>query len=154
MKGLNGNRGTHSLFFFIMHPLASKEDLPLKLSLNLHIHSTDIQILLKRYLCSGAFVNVAAELARYLRCLASDRPSLLNIDKMIINIKAWMTQEVEWIAMMNEEALRRVFSRMWKFSNKWSEFLHPDTLPFELQKLQVHTYSTSSVTFAVVQMFK
>lgn len=93
-------------------------------------------MLLKRYLSSQAFVNVAAALAQYFRRRVSSRPVWLDIESITEHISDWMLEEVQNIATMNKEALENVFSYMWKFNKRWCSVLdHP--LPSDLQVLKV-----------------
>ena len=51
-------------------------------------------MLLKRYLSSQAFVNVAAALAQYFRRMVSGRPVQLDIESLTEHIGGWMLEEV------------------------------------------------------------
>lgn len=95
-----------------------------------------LQVLLKRYLSSQAFVNVAAALAQYFRRKISGRPVTLDVPSLTEHIRDWMLEEVQNIATMNEEALQHVFSYMWKFNKRWISFLNPP-LPHDLEFLKV-----------------
>ena len=97
---------------------------------------SSVQVLLKRYLSSQAFINVAAALAQYFRRTVSGRPVWLDIHSITEHIRDWMLEEVQNIATMNKEALQRVFAYMWKFNNRWCSVLgHP--LPKDLEVLKV-----------------
>lgn len=93
-------------------------------------------MLLKRYLSSQAFVNVAAALAQYFRRMVSGRPVQLDIQSLTEHICGWMLEEVLSIAAMHEAALYQLFSHMWKFSKRWCSVLNPP-LPQDLELLKV-----------------
>ncbi|XP_078375877.1 uncharacterized protein LOC144659327 isoform X2 [Oculina patagonica] len=97
--------------------------------------SSSLQVLLKRYLSSQAFVNVAAALAQYFRRMVSGRCVWLDIESLTEHIHEWMLEEVQNIAAMHEEALHQLFSYMWKFNKKWCSVLNPP-LPHELELLK------------------
>lgn len=97
---------------------------------------SSLQVLLKRYLSSQAFVNVAAALAQYFRRMVSGRPVQLDIQSLTEHICGWMLEEVLSIAAMHEAALHQLFSHMWKFSKRWCSILNPP-LPRDLELLKV-----------------
>ena len=107
---------------------------------SLHAHTVfgfrSLQVLLKRYLSSQAFVNVAAALAQYFRRMVSGRPVQLDIQSLTEHIGGWMLEEVLSIAAMHEAALHQLFSHMWKFSKRWCSVLNPP-LPRDLELLKV-----------------
>ncbi|XP_068741203.1 uncharacterized protein [Montipora capricornis] len=99
------------------------------------LQSGSLQVLLKRYLSSQAFVNVAAALAQYFRRRISGRHVSLDIESITEHISDWMSEEVQSIASMNSEALQHVFTYMWKFNKRWCSLLdHP--LPRDLEVLK------------------
>lgn len=97
--------------------------------------SSSLQVLLKRYLSSQAFVNVAAALAQYFRRMVSGRPVQLDIQSLTEHIGGWMLEEVLSIAAMHEAALHQLFCHMWKFSKRWCSVLNPP-LPRDLELLK------------------
>nr|XP_058940910.1 uncharacterized protein LOC131769175 isoform X2 [Pocillopora verrucosa] len=97
--------------------------------------SSLLQVLLKRYLSSQAFVNVAAALAQYFRRKVSGRPVSLDIPSLTEHICEWMLEEVQNIAGMHEEALHQLFSHMWKFNKRWCSVLSTP-LPHDLESLK------------------
>lgn len=99
------------------------------------LQSSSLQVLLKRYLSSQAFVNVAAALAQYFRRMVSGRPVQLDIQSLTEHIGGWMLEEVLSIAAMHEAALHQLFSHMWKFSKRWCSVLNPP-LPRDLELLK------------------
>lgn len=95
-------------------------------------------MLLKRYLSSQAFVNVAAALAQYFRRKVSGRPVSLDIPSLTEHICEWMLEEVQNIAGMHEEALHQLFSHLWKFNKRWCSVLSTP-LPHDLESLKVQS---------------
>lgn len=93
-------------------------------------------MLLKRYLSSQAFVNVAAALAQYFRRMVSGRRVWLDIHSLTEHINEWMLEEVQNIAAMHEAGLHQLFSHMWKFNKKWCTVLNRP-LPHDLELLKV-----------------
>ena len=77
-----------------------------------------------------------AAMAQYFRRRITGRPIKLDMTSSVEHIRDWMLQEVQYIAAMNETALRQMFSHMWKFSEKWCGVLEPP-LPKDLKELQV-----------------
>ena len=114
----------------------------IRLNVLVHTHThtvfgfSSLQVLLKRYLSSQAFVNVAAALAQYFRRMVSGRPVQLDIQSLTEHIGGWMLEEVLSIAAMHEAALHQLFCHMWKFSKRWCSVLNPP-LPRDLELLKV-----------------
>ena len=96
-----------------------------------------MNILLKRYLCSQAFINVVRGLAQYFRCKQSNRPFTLNKDMIVVHIKDWMLEEVMAIASFSETALENVFQHTMKFDKRWVKYLKDEELSQELRDVQV-----------------
>lgn len=114
-----------------------------------HFDFSSLQVLLKRYLSSQAFINVAAALAQYFRRRVSGRPVWLDIPSLTEHIQDWMLEEVQNIASMNKEALEHVFSYMWKFNKRWCSVLNPP-LPCDLESLKVGIVKKSNTVHQVV----
>lgn len=96
-----------------------------------------MNVLLKRYLCSQAFINVVRGLAQYFRCRLSDRPMTLNKDLITAHIQDWMLEEVMAISSFSETALENVFQHTMKFDKRWVKFLKHGQLSKELKEVQV-----------------
>lgn len=96
----------------------------------------DVNILLKRYLCSQAFINVVRSLAQFFRSKIYQRPVTLNKSLIISHITEWMLEEVMAIASMTEESVRNVFRHTMKFDRRWGKILNAEELPEELKELQ------------------
>ena len=96
-----------------------------------------MNVLLKRYLCSQAFINVVRGLAQYFRCKQSNRPFTLNKALMVAHIRDWMLEEVMAIASFSEAAMENVFQHTMKFDKRWVKYLADEELSEELRAVQV-----------------
>lgn len=96
-----------------------------------------MNVLLKRYLCSQAFINVVRGLAQYFRNMQAERPFILNKDSIVAHIKDWMLEEVMAISSFSETALENVFQHTMKFDKRWVKFLRDDKMSKELRAVQV-----------------
>ena len=101
------------------------------------INSCDVNVLLKRYLCSQAFINVVRGLSQYFRCKQSGRSFTLNKDIIVAHIQDWMLEEVMAIASLSENALENVFQHTMKFDKRWGKFLRDEELSKEFKEVQV-----------------
>ncbi|XP_028399127.1 uncharacterized protein LOC114522593 [Dendronephthya gigantea] len=97
----------------------------------------DVNVLLKRYLCSQAFINVVRGLAQYFRNMQADRPFILKTSLIIAHIKDWMLEEVMAISSFSETALENVFQHTMKFDKRWVRFLREDKMSKELREVQI-----------------
>lgn len=100
-------------------------------------HSCDVNILLKRYLSSQAFVNVTRGLAQYFRRKTSQHPITLDKSSIVRHISEWMLEEVLAIASMTEQSVENVFRHTMRFNKRWGRILNPEDLPEDLKELQV-----------------
>lgn len=99
--------------------------------------SCNVNILLKRYLCSQAFINVARGLAHVLRSMVSQRPLPLSVSSIVQYITEWTLEEVMAISTMTASSLQDVFKHTMRFDRRWEKILNPEDLPEELKKVQV-----------------
>lgn len=103
------------------------------------IHSSHVEVLLKRYLVSQAFVNVKAAMAQFFRRALGGNPVSLPLNSLTQFIDTWKLDEVVAIATMTADSLKQVFSSLWKFKDQWEAVLEPP-LPQDLQELQVSMF--------------
>lgn len=100
-------------------------------------HRCDVNILLKRYLCSQAFINVARGLSQVFRIMISQRPLPMNIISSIVEyVTEWTLEEVMAISTMTADSLQNVFKHTMRFDRRWKKVLHPEDFPEELKKVQ------------------
>eukprot|EP00794_Sanderia_malayensis_P009654 gene9654-10642_t len=83
--------------------------------------SEPLQILLKRYMTSTAFINVVKLLNQWCRRFSSYQPVPLDVKQVTENITRWKKEEVELLSNINENSLKVVFSGLFKFKNAWSK---------------------------------
>ena len=102
-----------------------------------HFNSCDVNVLLKRYLCSQAFINVVRGLAQYFRNRTSGRPFTLNKNMIVAHIQDWMLEEVMAISSFSETALENVFQHTMKYDKRWNRFLRYEEMSKELKEVQV-----------------
>ena len=107
-------------------------------------NSCDVNVLLKRYLCSQAFINVVRGLAQYFRWKQSGRSFTLDKNLIVAHIRDWMLEEVMAIASLSENALENVFQHTMRFDKRWAKFLRSEELSQELKDIQVCTTSEIS----------
>ena len=104
---------------------------------SIQYNRSGVQVLLKRYLLTQAFINVLAALAQYFRRVVAGWLIRLDMETCVEYIHKWMLQEVWHIATMTETSLREAFAHMWKFDTRWCQVLEPP-LARDLQELQVY----------------
>ncbi|KAK3731437.1 hypothetical protein QZH41_013627, partial [Actinostola sp. cb2023] len=97
--------------------------------------SSHVEVLLKRYVVSQAFINVKAALAQFFRRAVNGHPVSLPVNSLTEHIGSWKLDEVVGVATMTIHSIKQVFSTLWKFKDQWEEVLE-SPLPNDLQDLQ------------------
>ncbi|XP_065060195.1 uncharacterized protein LOC135687541 isoform X1 [Rhopilema esculentum] len=93
-----------------------------------------LQVLLKRYVTSPAFIHVSASLAQWFRRYFSGRPMKLDVDKILQHVQFWLDSEVKLLSEMKDASIKQLFLQ-WNFKDSWSRLLQSH-LPEDLRKLQ------------------